>query len=532
MNFSEITTLLKNGEDQIAFYLNKPNKYGWGVVYSRVRIGKYLMRFSTGVRVKSTCWSQTEGRIILPSMGDIDRRLHEVAGQKLRDVKQFWISNFSLYFCTEGNNLTTKDMYYNLKDCYVKKFNVSVMTNDKKCLLSPLLNSEAFKIENPKTQRSVLGIVSNFKRFLNAAGIEDSIENVNQKTMRQYLVWLQDPNNGISIARGKVCINYIYKLLQDIENSHGYEFNLNRSIAKSYKETRSMEERRKNSVALTEEEINKLASLELEGKLKVARDVLLLQCFCGFRFEDLSRLLDSKNLREFDGVMYSVFTTQKKDIVSHTPLNHPDYYPQAYEIYKAYKDKSPYTDKSHDLYNRRVREIAKLAKLDREITVTKTLGTRKVKKTYKVYEVLSSHDGRHTFITNCIRYRGIDHNILKNITGHSDSKLIETIYCNLESEDKLKLVHGSKSETPSKDKETELGINGIREAKSVLMYLGVRFDDDMNFDELVKLIEERHYILNEKFGIPITLLKDIFNLSLPLRKRIDCLRVLLRELYH
>ena len=316
---------------------------------------------------------------------------------------------------------------------------------------------------------------------------------------------------------------------------------MDRKIVKNYKEPRSMEERRKNHIALTEEEIQRLANLRLDNnRLEVARDIFLLQCYCGFRFEDLSLLLDGKNLKESEGWKYVDFETQKKDIPSHTPLNHPNYYPQAYEIYEKYVNNSPYTDKHHDKYNKALREVAELAKLDREFTVTSTKGKSKSKKTYKIYEKISSHDGRHTFITNCIRYKGVDPNVLKSITGHADTKLIETVYCNLHEDDKLSVLlnvrMGEKFDdvvTSPKVESTSscnYGIEGVREAQSVLTYLGVGYGESMNFEELVNLIKDRQYWIADNCGMSVKILKEIYNISLPIKKRVRALQSLIGEL--
>ena len=530
MEFStDITTILKDGEEQLTFYLNKPNKRGWGVVYLRLRIGSYVLRLSTTVRVKLQYWSFKEGRIILPLyLSDLERKIHEIADEKLKSVKSFVLSNFFIYFCNVESAQPTNIKINAFKKVIVKFLNHNHMSNKNKESLSLLLIKECHKINNEKTQKNVLGIVSNFKRFLQSSGIADSIESVNQKTMRQYLSWLQDPKNGVSVARGKNCINYIFKLLRGIDNANGFDFQIDRRIIEGYKEIRSMEERRKNAIALTEEEIVKLASLKLEGRLAVARDIFLLQCYCGFRFEDLSRLLDSKNLKAVKGISYAVFETQKKDITSQTPLNHTKYYPQAYEIYKRYQDKSPYTDKQHDIYNKAIKEVAELAQLDREIVITSTKGLTKTKETVKVYEKISSHDGRHTFITNCIRYKNIAPSVLKNISGHADIKLIETVYCNLETEDRINAVHNVGGEDKSLIDYKSLGISGEMEAKSVLSFLGVEFDNSLGFEELVRLIKERQYYIADNYGIDIRILKDIYNLTLPISIRVRALKSLLR----
>lgn len=74
----------------------------------------------------------------------------------------------------------------------------------------------------------------------------------------------------------------------------------------------------------------------------------------------------------------------------------------------------------------------------------------------------------------------------------------------------------------------ESDIKGIAEAKSVLTYLGIEFDNSLGFEELVNLISDRQYYIADNYGIDIKILKDIYNLNLPLISRVRALKSLLR----
>ncbi len=541
-----VTTLFSEGADQFNFYMNKPNKRGFGIIYIRVRVGEYIIRLSTSLKVKQEYWSAKEGRIVIPSsVHGLDRAVLESYEFKLNNLmvvlNDFVVKNIIGIFAHVESNISLEDCVNSLKQYVnITIFNFKNKVHMKQKQQQPisiLLKREVYKMRNVKSQNNYLGIVGNFERFLNDSNLEDNIEVINQCTMRNYMAWLQDEKTNISILRGKQCINLIFKLLRDIENSLNIDFHIDNKIIKSYaKEVRTMEERRNNGIALTEEEINKLASIELEGDLKIVRDLFLLQCYCGCRYEDLSLLLDSRNLIEKEGFYYSVFVTQKKQITSTTPLNHPSYYPQAFSLYNDYKDNCNYIDKSsHSCkYNRLLKRVAKLANLDREIEKTNTKGINKYKHNFKIYEKISSHSGRHTFITNCMRYKHLEPNVIKRISGHSDDKLIQQIYTNLLDEDRLNIVHNVNRDINNNNikvlsnNPNELNIIGIREAQRVLTFLGVEFDNNLGFEELINLIENKHFELIDNYGIKISLLKEIFNLTLPLERRIEMLQVMLK----
>lgn len=463
----------------------------------------------------------------------IDYKLHENAEQVLRNVKDLVMSEIFSYFavltgqpCFEIINALKGAIYkrlnnYNVANQRINKHNTSVIM---------LLKEVVCKMDNEKTQKNVLGIVSNFERFLKEAKIADSVVSICQATMRQYRDWLVS-ESGVSNKRGKQCLEYLFNLLTKIEWSKGIEFDINKSKILPISETRSMTERSNNSIALTEEEVKAIETVDLPTeRLRIARDIFLLQCYCGFRFEDLSRLLDKNNIKERKGFVYSVFETQKKNIISHTPLNNPQFFPQAYEIFKRYVGNSPYTDKQHNIYNKAIKEIAKRANLDREITYTFTRGGKKLSEAVKVYDKIASHCARHTFITNCIRYKHITPKDLKHITGHSDTKMIESVYCNLKEEDKIDALNNvvTTNNNTLSVTHVESDIKGIAEAKSVLTYLGIEFDNSLGFEELVNLISDRQYYIADNYGIDIKILKDIYNLNLPLISRVRALKSLLR----
>ena len=536
-NVFNLATLFPNGERQLSFYLNKPNRHGWGVVYLRLKIGSRVLRLSTNIRVLSGCWNKEEGRVVIPNnIGKLDMALLHNADKLLTEVKDFVFQNFFCNFASLGDWQEDK-LFKEIKNLFIKMFKTNKnMKRNRSQSIIYLLQRQVFERGNPKTVKSFTVYVNNFKKFLNKSNIEDSVDSITTSTMRKYSVWLRY-ESGLSMITASHTLSYILKFLGEVERREDLDFNIDKSKLEELKETRSKEEKRKNSIALTEEEVKRIKEAPLTDEdLKIARDIFLLQCYCGFRFEDLTRFLDSKNFQIEAGIFYSVFETDKKDIISHTPLNHPKYYPQAYELYERYKDNSPYTDlgSANSRYNRAIRKIARLVNLNREITHTTDKGGKTDKKTVIVYNKISSHCGRHTFVTNCVRCKGIPRDVIMNITGHVDTKMIDDVYLNMTDEDKRKVVHNvgkkiDKGEIVA-NASCNYGIDEVREAKSVLTYLGVEYGDSMNFEELVNLIKDRQYWIADNCGVSVKILKEIYNISLPIKKRVRALKSLLGEL--
>lgn len=332
-------------------------------------------------------------------------------------------------------------------------------------------------------------------------GIPDAVESVNMKTLRAYREWLVN-ESGQSASRGKHCLNYIFTLCAKLERREGVDFKIDKNKIEPIKETRTMEERRQNSVSLTAEELKRIEGLEVQGAMQTAKDMFLLQCYCGFRFEDMGLLLTRSNIQEIGGIKFSVFETQKKGIISHTPLNNPNLYPQAWEIFEKYVDKCPYKDNEVAVYNQKIKELAKLAGLDREITITTTKGETKSKKVVKLWERISSHSGRHTFITNSIRYKGLTPNVLIHITGHSDTQMIESIYTNLQGTDKMVALNNAlTTPNPQEKREERSGLNPVDFAKWLVRMLGISADvDKISLPQLVEMIANKRGEIISKYG--------------------------------
>jgi len=74
---------------------------------------------------------------------------------------------------------------------------------------------------------------------------------------------------------------------------------------------------------------------------------------------------------------------------------------------------------SNQRMNDYLKEMGELCGIDEQITITQYKGTRRFDRTYKKFELLSTHCGRRTFVCNAIML-GVPANIVMQWTGHSD----------------------------------------------------------------------------------------------------------------
>lgn len=115
-NFNlSVANIIKEGNN-LTFYLNQPNKKGWGVVYARLRIGERLVRISTSVKVKADFWNVREGRVIIPrGATDLEVGLHMIGEKNLAMVRDCVETKFFEYLCSVNSPVGVEFMADDIK---------------------------------------------------------------------------------------------------------------------------------------------------------------------------------------------------------------------------------------------------------------------------------------------------------------------------------------------------------------------------------------------------------------------------------
>lgn len=171
------------------------------------------------------------------------------------------------------------------------------------------------------------------------------------------------------------------------------------------------------------------------------RDIFLLQIECGQRVSDLANILTGEyTLGQVDEYECIILATKKEDVPAAVVLT-----PKVrmlLERIKTHKHVDPkeFKDmadgKGNNKYNEAIRRITKKAGLDRIIV---KIDTNKIVEKKPLYEVITSHDARSTFITNKIR-AGMTPDDIAVFTGHVNGEMIRRVYAQPTIEDKLRNV--------------------------------------------------------------------------------------------
>jgi site-specific recombinase XerD len=170
-----------------------------------------------------------------------------------------------------------------------------------------------------------------------------------------------------------------------------------------------------DSVYLTHDELLKLLkqSFKDNEKLKKVRDVFLVACWTGLRFSDLSRVTKDKFIVE-DKIEMLKIESQKTGEIVKIPIS-----PLAKPILERYNFHLPIL--SNQKMNEYLKQIAEEAAIDQEVELTDLKGGKKVRKTFKKHELITTHTARRSFASN-LYLQGVSSKSIMAVTGHRTEK--------------------------------------------------------------------------------------------------------------
>ncbi|MBV5316059.1 MAG: site-specific integrase [Prolixibacteraceae bacterium] len=172
---------------------------------------------------------------------------------------------------------------------------------------------------------------------------------------------------------------------------------------------------------LTWEELMKIFDLEINNpKLERVRDLFCFGCFTGLRFSDIINLKQENISR--DTIQIETIKTKGKTTI---PLN--QYSRIIYEKYKSDETFSLFHSISNQKMNTYLKELGRLAGLNEPVQIVRYLGSKRIEKSVKKYEVLTSHVARKTFITNAM-IRGMSTEVIMDITTHTSYKSFQRYF--------------------------------------------------------------------------------------------------------
>lgn len=250
-----------------------------------------------------------------------------------------------------------------------------------------------------KKHRTSLELLKRFSRI--RSGID--FQTIDTEFYHRYVDFLLTKMNHSNVTIAK----YTQTLKQFLNycSQRGYNKNM---IYKTF----TFAAKEPEVIALKREEILAIKSLDLSKNkpLEKVRDCFLFLCFTALRYSDAANLKKENVLNE----TLEYVSIKTKSAVS-VPLH-----PSALEIIKKYKLSDSNTLLpfiSNQKMNGHLKEIGKMANLNRDVIKVKYYGALRKEFKRKLHEVITTHIGRKSFISYLFN-QGMDSELIRSFSNH------------------------------------------------------------------------------------------------------------------
>lgn len=434
------------GESKLYFYLRDPKRTGPRLVYLSTYIdGKHYV-LSTKVKVYAYQWNFKKQLAVISNVqSKQDNRNNKIVNDQLSKVRRYY-SEFIEYIC----NNDVDDIGETLKLFIYRNMAKKKKIDLKRIIAEALEHYHTYvkKTIKDSTKRQNESLLSEFGRFVDTLPEKDKTMRIfSQKGLNRYKQYLIDKmdrsktdgkKRNFGVGQLNRCGGIIALLINRVlvEKEDG----ISTVVWNKVDDPRS--ENQKGHVPLLDDEVTAIENCSgLTDVEKEYRNIFLLQIECGQRVSDLAKILTGDYVvGQVDGCECILITTKKENtpaVVDLTPkvrilLERI----KSHKLVDPQEFKNKTEGKGNNTYNEAIRRIAKKAGLDRVIV---KIDSNQIEEKRPLYEVITNHDARSTFITNKIK-EGVPPDKLCIMTGHASEEMINRVYAQLTIEDKIRSI--------------------------------------------------------------------------------------------
>lgn len=451
---------LNNVKISLNFNVRQPNKKtATSPIYCVVKIDNKQLKVPTGLKVYGYQWDkQRQQCAINANMVATEQATNATTNRIINAIKMAYDELFC-YLCGNGDTYTATEIERLIKDAITAETNNNGndgMSNKsaippKRTTTATTLIKKAFALYyTENTKASTLKVneqrLKGFCDYIKASKKGDTPKNhLSQDGLSDYRQHLIDEGKAPSTI-GESC-RFVARLINDVLCVHAdfRKFNFSPVRFVAVKNKRRQTETKKTD--LTTEEVQAIKDCkDLTAKEAEWRDLFIMQIETGVRVSDLPKLFNGDYKVKTDGETATyLIDTQKEGITAAVIAT-----PTIKELQNRYKDGFRFLDLSAksftQSYNYFLRFICEKAGLTRIIDYTDPNGNKKAE---RLCDCISNHFARHTFITHKLR-EGYTPAEVSKMSGHADTRMIESIYQHLNDEDKANAVIAAKNRVQGK----------------------------------------------------------------------------------
>lgn len=414
-------------EIQANFNLRNPKSISPTIVYFVVRINGKQVKFSTGLKVYPSQWNKRKQMASIgPNLTPLDNKNNDLLNTQILSYRA-GLERFKMHVSQNWSDidhpeLLLRQFIFGEKTHANKRRHMDIIGQMKKVIMN-------VKNIKPSTRDTYLVELSpssdsSFPAFLKHIHKTDmDFSEINHTLLKRYETFLF----GIVKKSGEPIMshtvrNKLSKLLAILSHCANQGL-LNPAQIDMYKKPRK--EKAELGIFLTDDEVERIYHMNLPARLHLARDILVYLCHTGQRFSDLEAMNKNGILihTEFGDSIRYISTKENNEVIA--PL-----LGYAKEIFQKY-GRVPTGSIISILAA--IKEVGRLAGLNRTILRKEVRGGQVIVKQKKAYELIGTHTGRRTFINNMLLKKYPCYLIMK-VTGHRSESAFKR-YVNISQEE-------------------------------------------------------------------------------------------------
>jgi site-specific recombinase XerD len=377
------------------FILKDKKSYTPKLIYLYYFINYKQYKYSTGIKVSPVAWDDKRGRVKerqeIPLAKDYNMKLLEMERAAERIV--YRKSN-------EGEELTN-ELFRNEMDIALGRVRNPIVKPGFITLFQErfeeLKQRDGF--EKVKSRQSTINRIKEFYPNWEKLQFEDIDFGFYEK-FQEYLIYDQEYS-----------INYTGTMIRNLKAFMSYCYDRGMHTNTDFRKFKKVWEDVDN-IYLTDEELKKLRAVQVDTFDRRVLDCFLIQCYTGLRYIDLATLSNA----DISGGCIKK-RTSKTDIEIVVPIHS---YIAAITFRNNGFPKAP----ANSIMNKQIKLIAKAAGLTRNVKIKKTIKGQKTFKEFECWQLIGTHTGRRTALTN-MYLRGIDLLSITKISGHTTVKQLQ-----------------------------------------------------------------------------------------------------------
>lgn len=416
------------------FLLREPTAKGKTLIFLVFRIGSDRLKYSTGESIEPQYWNaetQTANEAIKGNkqlsdqLKSINLQLSRYKN-KVAEIESFWkvqkieptIEGLRVELDKEFKTLPTpepepepeKITLFGFIDNYIKTVKFTREAQPK-----------PINVRTLQKYRTTLKVLRDFAKSKRKGRLD--FENIDLAFYQDFVEYLQKHCNHTTNTIGK----YIKTLKVFLKEATEAGVNTNRAFES--KKFAGLTEQ-VDHIYLTENDLDLLWNLDLSKnkRLESVRDLFLVSCYTGLRFQDFTTITPENIL---DGNKLKI-STRKTGKTVQIPIHW-----RVAEILAKYENHLPRAI-SNQKMNDYLKELGEIAGIDSTIEKVLTKGGLRYERNYKKFELITCHTGRRTFATN-LYLAGVPAISIMKLTGHQ-TEAVFMRYLNISGEENAMLL--------------------------------------------------------------------------------------------